>query len=432
MIAEVENRALRNLKLGVWLYFFLLIFEGALRKWVLPGLSEPLLIVRDPVAIWLLYYSLKEGYWNPNTVVVLIIFVTILGLISALLIGHGNIFVALYGFRITAVHFPLIFVIGNIFKLEDVVKMGKIVLWITIGMTILVGLQFFSPQSAWVNRGIGGDIGGSGFGGAAGFFRVPGTFSFTNGLSFYYGLATAFILYFWMTTRVQISKVLLVAATLALLAAIPLSISRTVLFELALTFAFSVAITGKKPKMLVRIFSIVFLVVFLVVILSNFSFFNTARFAFEERLSSANQSEGGLKGVLVDRFLGGMYNAVTDDSFSFWGKGLGLGTNAGAKILTGTRAFLISEGEWGRIIGEMGLILGLMIILTRGGVVINLLSKAWCSVKKENILPWMLMSFGAVMILQGQWAQPTTLGFSVLIGGLVISSLRDEKDQNLL
>ena len=35
----------------IWLYLFLLIGEGILRKWVLPGLSEPLLIIRDPLVI---------------------------------------------------------------------------------------------------------------------------------------------------------------------------------------------------------------------------------------------------------------------------------------------------------------------------------------------------------------------------------------------
>ena len=424
----MDEKKLRQLKNGVWLYFFLLVFEGALRKWVFPSLSAPLLIVRDPIAIWLLYFSYKERLWNPNPQVILIVFVTILGLISTLIVGHGNIYVALYGFRITAIHFPLIFVIGRIFKFEDVVQMGKVILWITLGMTLLVGFQVFSPQSAWVNRGIGGDIEGSGFGGAAGFFRVPGTFSFTNGLSYYYGLATAFIIYFWMTRKVKVSRILLIVATLALLAAIPLSISRTVLFQIALTVAFSVAISGKNPKMLVRIFSLGILAVCLVVILKKFAFFTTASLAFEERFSSANESEGGLEGVFLDRFLGGMYNAITDDSFEFWGRGIGLGTNAGAEIIMGKRAFLISEGEWGRIIGEMGFVLGLIVIFLRGGVVVDLLLQAWHSVKEENFLPWMLMSFGAVMILQGQWAQPTTLGFSVLIGGLVYSSLRGRKD----
>ena len=45
----MNNR--RKVQLLLWTYFWLLIFEGALRKWVLPGLSNPLLIVRDPVAI---------------------------------------------------------------------------------------------------------------------------------------------------------------------------------------------------------------------------------------------------------------------------------------------------------------------------------------------------------------------------------------------
>ena len=32
----------------IWAYFLLLLFEGALRKWFLPGLSQGLLIIRDP------------------------------------------------------------------------------------------------------------------------------------------------------------------------------------------------------------------------------------------------------------------------------------------------------------------------------------------------------------------------------------------------
>ena len=41
----------------LWIYFWLLIFEGALRKWILPGLSNPLLLVRDPVALLALWWG---------------------------------------------------------------------------------------------------------------------------------------------------------------------------------------------------------------------------------------------------------------------------------------------------------------------------------------------------------------------------------------
>lgn len=421
----LDENVLRQLKLGVWLYFYLLIFEGALRKWILPGLAEPLLIVRDPVAIWLLYKAVTSGLWKPNGYVALIFGVSILALVLALFLGHGNIFVAIYGLRITVIHFPLIFVIGKIFDRDDVISMGKVVLWICIGMTVLVAIQFYSPQSAWVNRGLGGDMEGSGFGGAAGFYRVPGTFSFTNGLAFFYGLATAFIFYFWIDNEnKQISKLLLIGSTTALLAAIPLSISRTVLFQVAITLVFMLAISGRNPKVLIRIFGISIAGMVFLLILNNFTFFQTASFAFIERFTSANESEGGLESVFVDRFLGGMYGAITNDRFEFWGKGIGMGTNAGAKMLTGDNSkFLISEGEWGRIIGEMGLILGMIVILIRGGVVMQLIRKSWSSLSKDNLLPWMLLSFGIIVILQAPWAQPTTLGFSILIGGLILASL---------
>lgn len=423
---EMEERELQLLKKGIWLYFYLLIFEGALRKWVFPGLAEPLLIVRDPIAIWLLFRAWKSGLWKVNWMVAMTIAVTILGVILALLIGHGNLFVALYGFRITAIHFPLIFVIGAIFEKEDVLKLGKVVLWLCIGMTILVALQFYSPQSAWVNRGIGGDLEGSGFGGAAGFFRVPGTFSFTNGLSFFYGLASAFIFYFWLDNPGgRVSKGLLIMATVALLAAVPLSISRTVFFQIVLTFAFMLAISGKNIKVVLRLVGVSVVGIVLLLALNNFSFFQTATYAFTERFTTANEIEGGVEGVFIDRFLGGMYKAITDDGFHFWGEGLGMGTNAGAQMLTGRRAFLISEGEWGRIIGETGLILGMILILVRGGLVFQLLQRAWNSLNSNNILPWMLLSFGIIIILQGAWAQPTTLGFSIMIGGLIIASIKE-------
>lgn len=422
-----DERIIQQLKLGVWIYFFLLIFEGALRKWVLPGLSAPLLIVRDPIAIWLIFRTLSTGVWKPNGFVALIFCATVLSLVLALFIGHGNIYVALYGFRITAIHFPLIFIIGRILDREDVIKMGKITLWITIGMTFLVAWQFFSPQSAWVNRGVGGDMEGSGFGGAAGFFRVPGTFSFTNGLSFFYGLATAYIFYFWFSNKREVPKFLLFAATIALVAAIPLSISRTVFFQIALTFAFAIAIAGKNPKIILRLLGIAIAAICCLIILSNFNFFQTAMFAFQERFTTANEVEGGVvEGVFIDRFLGGMYGQISKDDFEFWGAGLGMGTNAGAKMLVGERGFLIAEAEWGRVVGEMGFIFGLAVIIIRGGVAFQLVKQAWNAISKENILPWLLTSFGMFLIIQGQWAQPTTLGFSVLIGGLILAAHSEE------
>ena len=47
----VVTPAIAPIRKLVWIYFILLMIEGALRKWLLKGLSEPLLIIRDPIVI---------------------------------------------------------------------------------------------------------------------------------------------------------------------------------------------------------------------------------------------------------------------------------------------------------------------------------------------------------------------------------------------
>lgn len=410
---------------GIWVYFVLLIFEGALRKWVFPGLATPLLIVRDPVAIWLLYKSLKSGVFRPNGYVIGMWIISLVAFIMALLVGHGSLVVAVYGLRITLFHFPLIFVISKVMRQKDLIRMGYWLLWLSVGMTVLLAVQFYSPQSAWVNRGIGGDTEGSGFSGAAGYFRVPGTFSFSNGLSNFYGLVTAYLFYFWLNrVRREIPRWLLIGATICLLAAIPLSISRGLFYQTIVSFIFVLAAVGRRPGFLGRLVVALTGGVVLVFILLNFSFFQTAVYAFTERFTSASTAEGGIEGTLLDRYLGGMIGAIVDTKAPFWGMGMGMGTNAGAKLLTGTTDFLIAEGEWGRLIGEMGLLLGLTAIGLRFSLVFSMARRSWQAVKKHDVLPWLLLSYAVLNVLQGQWAQPTALGFAMLSGGIVMAALR--------
>src|SRR5665213_271521 len=126
------------IKNGIWFYFILLIFEGGLRKWVLPGLAAPLLIIRDPVAIWLIVMAWKRGLLKPNFSLSATFAISIIGLVTALLYGHGNLLVGIYGVRTLLLHFVVIFIIGNVFNRDDVLKIGKAMLWITIPMTVLL------------------------------------------------------------------------------------------------------------------------------------------------------------------------------------------------------------------------------------------------------------------------------------------------------
>ncbi len=425
---QIENKSKGFLliKKGIWVYFILLIFEGSLRKWFLPQLSTPLLVIRDPVALWIIVMCIKQGFFKVNFYIAAIWIIGFFSLLTTILWGHGNAYVALFGVRIFWIHFPLIFIIPRVFDKQDVIKVGKILLMIVLPMTLLMAVQFFSPQSAWVNRSIGGNIEEIGFGGTLGFFRPPGTFSFISGLAAFYGLAATYVFYFWIDNSIIIKKWFLIIITGCLLVAIPLSISRTVLLQTILSLVFAIIIIARKPKYVVRLFFVIAIGITIFVLLSNVDFFATGMMVFTERMTTATESEGGAEGVLVDRFLGGMFRAITNSNdLPFWGYGLGMGTNVGSMLLSGETTFLIAEAEWARIIGEMGIVLGLMIVCLRVLLTIKMTLKSLKAVSKKNFLPWMLLSFGFFTILQGSWAQPTALGFAVLSGGLILASLND-------
>jgi hypothetical protein len=414
-----------QLKKGIWIYFFLIIFEGALRKWLLPGLATPLLLIRDPVALWLLIKSMRLGLLPANIYVKAMVIACTIGIFTTLFLGHGNLAVTLFGARILILHFPLIFVIGNIFDRQDVENMGKAIVLITIPMAFLTALQFYSPQSAWVNRGVGGDMNGAGFSGAMGYFRPPGTFSFTNGNTLFFSLAASFILYFWIGSQ-NVKKYILISATLGLLSAIPLSISRGLLFSCIISVVFAVIGMFRNPKLLGRL-AIIGIVGFIsVALLSQTKFFQTSTEAFTDRFNVASEAEGGTSGVILDRYLGGMISSITGSSnVPFFGYGMGMGTNVGAMLLSGKTTFLISEGEWGRLIGESGALVGIVIIFIRVALAVKLFVLSFKKLNLGDLLPWMLLSFGLIGVAQGQWAQPTSLGFSVLVGGLIIASFRN-------
>jgi hypothetical protein len=423
------EESLLALKKGIFLYFLLLIFEGALRKWFLTPLATPLLIIRDPVALWILIGAARRGLFPRDFYLSVMKMLVLVSIFTAVFAGHGNLPVALYGARIFLLHFPLIFVIGKIFSRDDVLMIGKCILWISIPMTILIAMQFYSPQIAWVNRGLGGDMAGAGFDGAMGYFRPPGTFSFTTGNAEFYSLVACFVFYFWLEPG-NVNRYLLIGATAALLIAIPLSISRGLFFQIGLTLLFALLAILRKPKFLSRMLMAILGGIIALALLSRTSFFQTATEAFTSRFETAGEQEGGLQGTLGDRYLGGLVSAVTESSeLPFWGQGMGMGTNVGSMLLSGDRTFLIAEGEWGRLIGELGPLMGFIVILLRLGLGVRLASASYQRLVKGDILPWLLLSFAFLIIAQAQWAQPTSLGFSTLTGGLLMAAAGFKKKE---
>ena len=424
-IPKIENT--NSIKIAIWVYFFLWIFEGALRKWVLPSLATPLLIVRDPVAIYILFRAIYLNVKFLNGYVVSAIIITILALIITITFGHANLFVGIYGARIMLIHFPLIYIIGAVFTKEDIRKMGYVMLCINLAMTLIVYLQFISPQSAFINIGLGGE-GSAGFSGAKGYFRPPGTFSFITGLASFYILASVFIFYFWLS-KVPISKILLVTSTLALIFALPLTVSRTAVGGVFLVGVFAFIGSAASFKQLLKIIFTIFVLFLLFTILQKTtSVFNVGTEVFMSRVDTASGQSGSFQESFFSRIFGDFIRPLTNllKTPLFVGN-LGMGTNAGAQMLSGSNNFLLAEDELGRIGAEQGLVLGGALILLRLGLALSLFLRSIRLPKEEKLLPMIFCGTALFSLTQGQWAQPSMLGYSVMVTGLLLAGI----NQNL-
>jgi hypothetical protein len=299
-------------------------------------------------------------------------------------------------------------------------------MWLALPVTLLIILQFYSPQSAWVNRGVGGSLGGSGFSGALGYYRPATLFSFSNGTVLFYSLVTCFVSYFWIDSIQLKSKTLLALSTICVVIAIPMTISRAYFFQSIITFGVMFVLVSTNVNILFK--SIILAPVFILITayLVQVPFLQAPLDAFSTRFERANSSEGGVEGVLGDRFIGAMLRPLSRlDTDAVLGKGIGIGSNFGSKLLTGEFSFIVGEGEWGRTIGEYGAILGLIIIFSRLLLLLHLGFKSVALIWESYYLPILLLSFGGLQLLQGNTAQPTSLGFFVITVGIIIASISD-------
>ena len=420
-VAQQQTDLIRKL---IWLYMVLWLIEGGLRRWFLPGLATPLLLVRDPLVVYIYYLSISNNIFPSNGFIVWGSLLGVLSFANAVLLGHGNFFVAFYGVRCDFLHVPLIFVMAKVLRGQDLLKLGKVALWIAGPYTALLVAQFYEPQDAWVNRGLGGDMEGAGFAGALDRFRPPGTFSFISGPSQLYPLFTSF--WFMMLLARRLPVWLMAVSGGAILVCIPISISRMLFLSVAI-----VAVVGLVALFLGGRFSMKLLiqVVVAAVVMTAFAsqstIFKDGMAAFSARWDDATTGEGGFKEAIVDRALNDLFGGFQGVGLS--GLGTGFSTNVGQKMITEKLGFGASEAEWGRLLYDNGFVLGSFMIIYRiclaGSLVVAAL-KAW-----QRKSPYAMIFVAAcwMMVLNGPWGQATTMGSAIIGAGLVMAAAKPEK-----
>lgn len=429
MRSATNERSLKHLKRWICIYFFLLIFEGTLRKWLLPQFSDVLLVIRDPVVLIIYMLAIKARLFPRNHYMLALAIIGILCWLVSLVVLEPYlsikplILVTGFGFRSNFLHLPLIFVIGRAFDAADVKNLGKWVLIGAIPMALLLAIQFNAPPDSFINRTAGlGETQQITAGG--GKIRPPGPFSFVSGVIFYAAIAAAYLLYGGLTRGVY-KNWLLFGGGFALVVMIGVSGSRSVLLAVLVVVATLLVIILVRPGAVNQFGRNLLIVVAVSLIVVRLPVFKEGVQILSDRFIAVAEAEETTiaKGLLARTFSGFTEGFLFIPQAPIGGYGLGIGTNGGAKFLTGRSIFLLTEGEWGRVILESGPVLGLAYLLWRTILTVQLGFFSFRRLKHHGeILPIMLYGAGFLALLNGQFGQPTNLGFAVFICGLCLAA----------
>jgi hypothetical protein len=430
-IDDSEEKAKLRVRQLIWLYFWLLLVEGVLRKWILPQFSDPLLVVRDPVVVLIYFYAIRARVFPRNGWVIALAVLGFLSLAATFiqmwpyLPPSKVILVSGFGFRSNFFHLPLIFVIARVLRPEDVKKFGWWTLVFLLPMTLLMIAQFRMSPDAFVNRTAGG--GGEMMMSALGKVRTSGTFSFVVGVVAYYALAAAYLI--WAALRKDVyENRLLVVSGVALVIGISVSGSRSVVGACALVTASLLVVIVLRPDAVNRFGQALLVTLILGFIVSRTPIFREGVDVLSTRFNEAAAEQSSVvRGLITRAFSVFEEGFLVLDKAPLLGYGLGVGTNAGAKFLTGHSVFLLTEGEWSRIFLESGPVLGLAYLAWRCALVLRI---GWLSVKSVrvgNLLPLLLFSATFLPTICGQFGQPTILGFAVIVSGLALAARNEEQ-----
>ncbi len=419
------NRPLLWLRALLWLYFALIIGEGVLRKWVFPGLSDVLFIIRDPLVVLIYLFAWMSGRSLGGSH---IIFLGLLAVLSLAFVFSTDTpwMVALFGLRTNFLHLPLIFVMGSALDREDVRRYARVCLWLAIPVVALMLVQFNSPRTAWVNVGVGGQESGQILG-ALERIRPPGPFSFISGLVLFFNLTGAFVLAGWLH-REGVSRLLLLVATVACFVALPVSISRSLLFTALVIGAFGLMAALRDARRLPRYFAPAIVAGVMLAAATDSVYVE----AFQTRWNDSLMSDrGSFESNILDRVIND-YTQPFQQALNapLTGHGIGLGTLAGARLTTGKKVFLLAESEWSRIVLEIGPLLGFAFIGWRVWLAFSLLLRSWRQLRIDgDPLAWMLAGAAFFPMLNSQWGPSTHLGFAVFTAGLSLAALNPPEDE---
>jgi hypothetical protein len=417
------------LKKLFWLYFLLLIFEGALRKWVAPQLSAPLLVIRDPVSILIIWEAYRTNKWPSRwTVPIVALTVIIMGIFSLqLALGDNPLLVGLYGLRSYLLPFPVIFIMAENLNDEDLRKFCACTMWLLVPTCLLALGQYATPPGSFLNRGA--YAGGSQIAYLTGGVRASGTFSFAIGLVEYATFAAAFIFY-GMVREDLAKKWLIWASAFALIIIIPTTGQRQLLVQLGLVICSVVISAFMGVSQFAKVLRIILPILIVFLVASQLPIFKEAMQSMTQRVSGADAAEGGsAKTAFTRRAIEPLIGAIeyASSSQNLMGIGIGRGALAVQAFLTGSPDAVTGEEEFSHELMEMGPIAGGAFLLFKALLAVVLLGQAVARAREHDPLALLLYPLTFSGLFFALLSQPTLQGFLVISMAFCIAAAKQPK-----
>lgn len=437
--AVPTHRKIQRLVLGI---FWMLLLEGALRKWVAPGFSKYLFFARDPLVLLVYWYALRSNALRGGGPLLLIglgfaavsVFIAFFQSVS---FGDLRLLtVVAYGWRQYFLYLPLPFVMAATFDRDALLRFARHAFVAAILMAPIVFLQAHSPPSAVVNRGISDEeqLQFQSFAYTGGRIRPSGTFTSTVGVKELIPSTFALLLAVWLTPPAsrKVSLRLLVVAAAGVATCLALSGSRAAFVHCGFVMlsALLVGMTTRRVAIRSRALMIPLLLVAIGAVLYPIVF-PDAFAALLSRFAEANaaESRGGGWGIFgralhetVD-FLGFMKHTPV------LGYGLGLGGNGRTYLGTADPNLMShvgAESDWSRHIVDLGAIFGVLFILYRIVFTVSVFVRALRATRvSSDPFPLLLFGYVGIGFFYGQLTGHGTVGgFLWLYLGLVLASCR--------
>jgi hypothetical protein len=403
--------------------FLLVVFEGAIRKWISSSSAVSLLLVllRDALAIMLVLKAWMGGHFKQEKKAAYFMLAW-----SCVVLGWG--LVQLVGGEST----PMVLVIGmrfwllyTWFALAAACTMNEadyrasilVAAAIMVVLAPLAMLQHYSPPGAVINTQLDGDE-ESVFVAIAGVVRTTGTFSFTTGFANFIALAAPIVFGILSAKKRTLAQYLFaIAVFLAFAIGALVSGSRTAVISSGLMFV--AYLVGRllfskmrnKPGAAAAVVVALVLTGFLALFFQDAIDITQARF---EQASAAEDFGGRIFTILFGE-------PVVYDLVTWLGYGVGFGSNLATYFRTGGSFFSLAESEGGRILLEGGLLGFLFVALKVIVLVLGIAKSLKISIRTNSPFPVLMWLTAALALIT--WSSIGQLTANGMLGVMLAFAL---------